>query len=373
MQHQSHPEAMSSRERLDAAFALRQPDRTPVLGGMIACPEHIMKIAGVDAGTYWSDPTGVSIEAYGRLGADGLLGLYVPPRTDDYRCVDHETYSHARTGQSLEDALEEIDFMPGPEQAENELDFEDAYGRLRQSVLRMQEQCGDMLHIPPQWGLGAQVCWYTVFGYENYFCVVGLYPDRARKLMELGGVYGRFKARLVARAFQEGIFPPVVYFGEDICTQRGPMISPDFLEKYFLPELKRGLEPVLEVGCKPIWHCDGDVRLLLPLLFDAGIQGLQGFQPECGLTIDEVAQMRTRDGEPLVIFGPLAVTTEMPVCTPDEIRRKTRHAISICRQNGAGLCLFTSNTINPDVPLENILAMHEAAREDEDVDTRAKL
>jgi hypothetical protein len=32
-----------------------------------------------------------------------------------------------------------------------------------------------------------------------------------------------------------------VFLGEDICTQRGPMISPAYLEKHYAPQLKHGL------------------------------------------------------------------------------------------------------------------------------------
>ncbi len=62
-----------------------------------------------------------------------------------------------------------------------------------------------------------------------------------------------------------------------------------------------------------------------------------------------------------LIFGPLSVTTELPVCPPEQIRDKVRRAIGVCRGN-ADLVLFTSNTINPDVPLDNIRAMYEAIR-----------
>ena len=138
------------------------------------------------------------------------------------------------------------------------------------------------------------------------------------------------------------------------------MISLDFMEKYYAPQLRYGLEPLLEAGCRPVWHCDGDVRGLLDLLIDAGIKGLQGFQPECGMVLEKLVERRTRDGEPLVIFGPLAVTTELPVCTPEQVEAKVCQAIEVCRGN-ASLVLFTGNTINPDVPLANILAMHRAA------------
>jgi len=352
---------MTPKERLDAVFALKTPDRTPVLGGWIACPSHIMEITGVDEDAYWADPKGVSIRAYQLLGADGLSDVFVPVSRDDYRCVDHTSYAQSDKGVSLEDAVAEIDAMPSPEQIEAEFDFESSYAEYRQSLQSMQKLCGEMVWMPAEWSAGARITWYPQFGYENFFLIVGMYPDQAQKLLEIGGAEGHCQSRLVARAVQEGIHPHAVLLGEDICTQRGPMISVDFMEKYYAPQLRYGLEPLLEVGCRPIWHCDGDVRLLLDFLIDSGVQGLQGFQPECGMLLEEIVTRRTRDGEPLVIFGPLAVTTELPVCSPEEIEAKVHHAINICRGN-ASLVLFTSNTINPDVPLANIRAMYEAVR-----------
>jgi hypothetical protein len=352
---------MTSKQRLEAAFSLEPPDRTPVLGGWIACPSHIMKITGVDEDAYWNDPEGVSIQAYQELGTDGLVDLFVPTSRDSYRCVDHNTYAHSDRGMTMEEAVAQIDAMPSPEQIESDFDFESSYAEFRQSRQEIQKRCGEMVWMPAEWSAGARVNWYGHFGYENFFLIIGMYPDRAQKLMEVGGAQGRCQSRLVARAVQEGLHPHAVFLGEDICTQRGPMISPDFMEQYFAPQLRYGLEPLLEVGCRPIWHCDGDVRLLLDFLIDSGVQGLQGFQPECGMLLEEIVTRRTRDGEPLVIFGPLSVTTELPVCTPEEIEAKVHHAIDICKGN-ASLLLFTANTINPDIPLANIRAMHTAVK-----------
>jgi hypothetical protein len=354
-------EPMTPRARLDAVFALQCPDRTPLLGGWIACPQHIMALTGTDEDAYWDDPQGVSLAAYRALGTDGLIGVFVPKSRGAYRCVDHESYKRADTGKSLEETVAEIDAMPSPEQIEAAFDFDASYAEFRASLERMRELCGEMVWMPAQWSAGARISWYGQFGYENYFLVVGLHPDRAQKLMEVGGAQGRCQSRLVARAVQDGLYPCAVFLGEDICTQRGPMISVEFMEKHYAPQLRYGLEPLLEVGCRPVWHCDGDVRPLLDFLIDSGVKGLQGFQPECGMLLEEIVTRRTRDDEPLVIFGPLAVTTELPVCTPEEVAAKVHRAIDVCRGN-ASLVLFMSNTINPDVPLENIEAMYEAAK-----------
>jgi len=350
---------MTPRQRLDAAFDLEQPDRTPILGGWIACPEHIMALAGATEDEYWQDPWQVSVRAYKALGSDGLITCFVPRGREDFRCVDRDSYQKADVGLTLQEALERIDAMPTPEEIERDFDFEGEYQQFRDELVRAQAACEPMVWMPAQWSAGARVTWYSSFGYENFFLIVGAHEKQARKLMEVGGAQGRCRGRLLARAVREGLYPKACLLGEDICTQRGPMISPAFMEKHYMPQLAYGLEPLREAGCRPVWHCDGDVRPILDMLIEAGVQGLQGFQPECGMTIDFVAQKRTREGEPLVIFGPLAVTTELPVCTAQQVRQKVRHAQEVCRGR-ASLVMFTGNTINPDVPLENIIAMHEA-------------
>jgi hypothetical protein len=350
---------MTPRERLDTVFIGQQPDHTPILGGWIACPEHICRLTSVSLDEFWANPVEISIRAYRQLGSDGLIDVCVPQSRDDYRIVDKHTYKRADCGISLEQAVAQIGEMPSPEEIEAKFDFESQYYQFSQELIRMQKLCGEMLWMPAQWNAGAKVSWYNDFGYEIFFCIIGMYSDYAQKLIEVGGAQGRCNGRLVARAVKEGLYPRAVLLGEDICSQRGPMVSPDFLEKYYAPALRYGLEPLLEVGCKPVWHCDGDVRQILDMVIDCGVQGLQGFQPECEMTLDYVLNKRTRDGKPLLIFGPLSVTTELPVCSPEQIKAKIRQAVNICKGR-ADLVIFTANTINPDVPLSNIIAMHEA-------------
>ena len=71
------------------------------------------------------------------------------------------------------------------------------------------------------------------------------------------------------------------------------------------------------------------------------------------MDLEWIADLRTRDGDPLLIFGPMSVTTTLPLGTPDDVRAEVSRAMDICREK-ASLVFFTSNTINPDVPLENI-------------------
>ena len=346
------------RKRLETVFAGGRPDGPPVFGGWIASPRTLLAITGAAEAEYKTDPMKVAIDAYRKLGMDGLIAIFLSNDLDNYRCVDKDSYIKSDSGLSFEDAVRKVEEMPSAEEYERDFDFDAEYAAFRNELATMQEKCGDMLYMPAQWGAGAMASWYGEYGYENYFLIVGMRPDLGRKLMQMGGAIGRRKSLLIARAVGEGLYPKAVLLGEDICTQRGPMISTRFLKEHYAPALAYGLEPLLKVGCRPVWHSDGDVRELIPMLIDCGIQGFQGFQPECGMKIEEIIKLRTARGEKMLIFGPFAVTTELPVLNPDDIRKRVRYYAGLCRDE-ADFVFFTSNTINPDVPLENLTAMYD--------------
>jgi hypothetical protein len=347
----------SSWKRIESAILGGKPDRTPMLGGWLACPESICRITGTSIDQYWEDPVQTSINAYEILGTDALVHVFVPKNRNDHRGYDKDTYAKADRGLGIEEAVDMIDRMPSPETVENMFDLEAAYSCFIDELAVMQKKCREMVYMPAQWDAGAHGAWYRELGYETFFLLVGLYPGKIRKLFEIGGAKGRCRSRVIARAVSEGRYPHAVLLGEDLCDQRGPMISPDFLHEYFIPQLRYGLEPLLEAGCKPIWHTDGNAGLLIDMLIEAGIQGFQGFQPECGVYVEDIVRKRTGKGEPLVIFGPVSVVSELPVLTPQALADRIRYYVDVCRDD-ARLLMFVSNMIGPDVPLENLEMLH---------------
>jgi hypothetical protein len=353
---------MTHRQRLEAVFAGQTPDRTPIMGGWLASPDHILALTGASRQEYQADPEGVSIRAYQILDTDGLVAIFVPKHTEDgYRCVDNESYIHGGQTMPIEQALAEVEAMPTAAQTEADFDFEAEYRTYSDQLKATQARCGDMVWMPAPWGAEGRVTWFAEFGYEGCFEILAAHPEHARKLVEVGGARGYNLCRLVARAVRDGLYPHASLFGEDVCSQRGPMVSPAFMERYWAPQLARNLDLLLQVGCKPVWHSDGDVRPLVDMLIACGVQGFQGFQPECGMTLEYITTKHTREGRRLLIFGPLAVTTELPVFTAEQVYARARWAIDYCRGR-ADLVLFTGNTLCPDIPLDNIRAMHRAVQ-----------
>jgi len=51
----------------------------------------------------------------------------------------------------------------------------------------------------------------------------------------------------------------------------------------------------------------------------------------------------------------------MPYGTPDQVRAEVAHMLGTLGRDGTGYILTSSSRLQPDTPVENILAMYEAA------------
>jgi hypothetical protein len=364
---------MTKNQRLRSAFALKQPDRPPILGGWLAAPNLIQALTGCSSDQYYDDPFYWGARAEQSLDSDGVVDLVWPAARDGYRIVDEHTLA-ARAAYSLESMLEEIQALPDVDQIKSEYDEEAEYHAYLQSFQAWQSRLGETgplgapggreapVWCPADWSILPTALWYHKYGYENALIGLASHLDIYRKLILTSAETGRQRSRLVARAYREGLHPGAVLTGEDLCSQQGPLASPKLLRKEYWDLVEYAFEPLYEAGVKVVWHCDGNVRPILADVLACGVAGLQGFQRECGLELEWIADLHTRQGNPLLIFGPMQVTTTLPFGTPAEVRAEVGRAMQICRGR-ASLVFFTSNTITIDTPLENLLAYWRAVQD----------
>ena len=320
----------------------------------MAAPSHIQTLTGCSQKEYWSDPFYWGLQAERILGSDGLIEIFVSISQDEYRFIDADHYrKHA--SYTYEKVLEEIEALPDPDELWDGFDEEAEYGKLIDDLVSHQELCGDILWCPADFDLIPRALCYYEYGYENALTALALQPERYRKWIRVNAARSRQRAEIYGRAIREDYHPGVILAGEDLNSQQGPLVAPEFLRRELFPLIEYALEPIYQAGGKIVLHCDGDYRILLYDMLAVGIAGLQGFQPECGMDLEWIADLRTRTGDPLLIFGPLSVTGTLRYGSQEEIRAEVQAAMDICR-NRASLVFFTSNTINPDVPLENVKA-----------------
>lgn len=101
------------------------------------------------------------------------------------------------------------------------------------------------------------------------------YPDMVEDMVETS-------CRLVENMLDQ--FLPHMKFDfaagwEDICFKNGPIVSVDFFRNVVMPRYKRISKKLKAAGIKLWWiDCDGDVRPILPLMMEGGVNCLFPFE-----------------------------------------------------------------------------------------------
>ena len=110
------------------------------------------------------------------------------------------------------------------------------------------------------------------------------------------------------------------------------------------------------------FHSDGKLTDLVGDLIEVGFTVINPIQPEC---MDPV-EVKRRWGDRITLHGGVSIQRTLPFGTVDEVRREVEDLIRQCGSDG-GLVVMPSNVIQPDTPIENILACYRTAR---DLDVR---
>jgi hypothetical protein len=207
--------------------------------------------------------------------------------------------------------------------------------------------------VPNFWEIGGHFPLYSEFGYMAFWAACALYPEAVGKIYWAKSLLSRERARILVSLYREYDLIPLMFCGEDVCNNQGPMVSPAFLRKYYFPTVKMIVEPLVDAGIRLIHHCDGDVRPVVDDFIAIGFSGFQGFQYELGIDIQELKQRRSRLGEEMLFFTGLSVSRTLPFGSPQDIQDEVDYFLD-CTGGGRGMYLFTSNVSGVEVPPENL-------------------
>jgi uroporphyrinogen decarboxylase len=131
-------------------------------------------------------------------------------------------------------------------------------------------------------------------------------------------------------------------------------MSPETFRRVYFPGIQHMCRAAHQNGMFLICHSCGNLRLILPDLIEAGIDVYQGIQP-----IEDIAGLKRDFGRDLCLWGGVS-NHDLVVSGPQEMRRQVGHAIDTCA-DGGGFLLGSSHSITVQTPLDNIIAMLEAA------------
>lgn len=195
---------------------------------------------------------------------------------------------------------------------------------------------------------------YSARGFENFMADIGGSPAFAKRLMN------RIVERnmVMLENFLQAPEIDGVLLGSDWGSQRGPLMSPAVWDDMIRPGEQAEYELVHSYG-KDVWvHSCGDIEPLIGRLVEMGLDVLNPLQPEAM----DIAHVKRTYGHKLAFWGGISTQKTLPYGTPDEVRaeaRATRDLLSA----GGGYIFSPAQSVQGDVPLENMLALLEVAKE----------
>jgi len=336
--------------------------------------EHsiIERLAGSSEGEYVRDPHGVYIRMLHNVGAC-IIDQYLAdnPLTMGNRGYEHGGFS-ATTG--LEVTLDGI-IMDSPEAVAEHLEtFQ--FPRLKEKIkafnkdevkqkitLQMSQQkqlLGDSVLSVGYGHIIFPTLMYNEYGYVPFLESYALYPELWEKHFMLQENYAVHYNRAVVDTYLENGYPLFQRLDHDMADSRSTLVSIKSLEKLWVPHFVNAIQPALDAGFKLIWHCDGNLSAMVPILLDVGLCGFQGFQYEDGMDYKKICSMRTKKGETLLIQAGVSVTRTLPFGKPGDVVREMKFLV----ENGprVGLFLGLSSSCLPGTPWENIKTFVEGLR-----------
>jgi len=150
--------------------------------------------------------------------------------------------------------------------------------------------------------------------------------------------------------------------GTDFGSQNGPFVSPRSYRNLFKPFHKAVNDWVHQnTGWKSMIHSCGSIYRLLPDMIEAGFDILNPVQ--IGAAEMDPQRLKDEFGDELVFWGGGIDTQKtLPFGSPDDVRREACRLIRIFGKGG-GYVFNPIHNVQARVPVENLVALYEAANE----------
>jgi uroporphyrinogen decarboxylase len=146
---------------------------------------------------------------------------------------------------------------------------------------------------------------------------------------------------------------------DDLGSQTGPIIGLDLYREFYKPHHQRMIALCHEFGIKVFHHDDGSCRAFLPDLVELGIDILNPVQWNCpGM---DTVELKREFGGKICFHGGVENQAILPFGTPDDVRAEVRHCIDTLASDKTGYILASCHNIQPNTPIENIIAMYDEA------------
>jgi hypothetical protein len=145
---------------------------------------------------------------------------------------------------------------------------------------------------------------------------------------------------------------------EDMAGKGGPMIGPNLIAEFIKPYYRRAWDMLEERGAKIFMQdSDGDIRPVLSIFADAGVNLFYPCEPAAGMDIVEI---RKKHGTRFAMLG--GIDKHVLHQNKEAIRRELEYKFQ-SEMRGGGICFGLDHRIPNGTPLENYRYYVQTAQE----------
>ncbi len=352
---------MTSKERVAHTLDHERPDRVPIdYAAWDHVTDALMRHLGLDTFD----------ELMERLGVDLR---WIAPRFKDTASEAHDANPTVEARGDLHTDIWGVGFASAQKAGESHLDPAD-------SPLAEMESEADLDAYPwptadlwdcsdiAEQAKGARNRWIwtrsrgmveiscQLRGFDAFMDDLGSRPGRASALMDRVMSYLVERTKRVLEAGR-GLIDMVEY-NDDVGGQEGPFISPAAWREHIKPRMSAFVRMCKGYGAAVRYRSSGGIRPIIPDLIEMEVDVLSPVQPTAaGMDPEELK----RDyNEMITLNGGIDTQGLVTTAGRDEVRSEVRRLIDTLGHNG-GYILGPSSAFQPDLPLENVLAVYEAA------------
>jgi len=369
---------MTSRERVLAAISHKEPDRIPIdLGGtrdtsivlegyqrlkdhldiqspdkfsdrmmrVVQVDEAIMEKIGVDVRPVWLGAPANNVTELGERHYRDIWGVErVQPEGSFY----YDQVCYPLSGSIT---IQDIARYPWPDPDDN------GYVRgLKEQARHIREHtdCASILTLPAPFIHTTQY----LRGFEDWFCD---FAEDTHLLEALFDAVLEINLHIAKRALETvGKEVDIVICADDLGAQEGLQVSYEAYKKFIKPRHEKYFRQIHDLSpAKLLFHSCGSIVQVLPDLIEIGVDIINPVQ----LTakgMDPVL-LKQKYGRQLAFWGGVDTQYLLPRGTVQEVEKSVNTLIEQLGEGG-GYVLAACHNIQPDVPVENILAMFDCAR-----------
>ncbi len=227
--------------------------------------------------------------------------------------------------------------------------------RERVQWIRDNTDCAAVLGVPPPFIHTTQY----LRGFEDWYCDMAANQSFMEALFD---AVLEINMRIAENQLKEvGREVDIVFCGDDLGAQTGLQMKKADYVRYIKPRHEKFFRQIHELsGAKVAFHSCGAISDVIDDLIDIGVDVLNPLQT-AARGMEPTALKKKYKGR-MAFWGGIDSQKILPRGTVADVKRAVEELIEQMGEGG-GYVLAPCHNVQPDVPVENIIAMLEHARE----------